>query len=123
MSLSLGGESGITFADTSKIREVLGWEPLINIKDYLNQDYHDMKKGFVCGVFDIFHAGHALMLKECANKCDYLILALNTENIDFSINPGKIPPLYSIEERVLILESCLYVDEVVVYNSESELAK
>ena len=35
-----------------------------------------MKKGFVCGVFDIFHAGHALMLKECANKCDYLILAL-----------------------------------------------
>ena len=81
-----------------------------------------MKKGFVCGVFDIFHAGHVLMLKECANKCDYLLLALNkAENIDFSINPGKIPPLYSIEERVLILESCLYVDEVVVYNSEMEL--
>ena len=32
------GESEITFADTSKIREVLGWEPLINIKDYLNQE-------------------------------------------------------------------------------------
>lgn len=32
------GESEITFADTSKIKEVLGWEPLINIKDYLNQE-------------------------------------------------------------------------------------
>lgn len=29
------GESEITFADTSKIRKILGWEPSMNIKDYL----------------------------------------------------------------------------------------
>jgi UDP-glucose 4-epimerase len=29
------GESEITFADTAKIRSILGWEPSMNIKDYL----------------------------------------------------------------------------------------
>ena len=78
-----------------------------------------MKKGVVCGVFDMYHAGHVLMLKECEENCDYLIVALNkAENIDYAINPNKIPPLYTIEERVM---SCSFVDEVLTYNSEEEL--
>jgi len=81
-----------------------------------------MKIGFACGVFDLFHAGHVLMLQECKRHCDYLIVALNrAENISEVINPGKQKPVYSIEERVLILESCRYVDEVLTYNSEEEL--
>lgn len=81
-----------------------------------------MKTGFACGVFDLFHAGHVLMLKECKEHCDYLIVALNkAENIDYTINPDKKVPLYTIEERKLIMESCKYVDEVMVYNSEEEL--
>lgn len=81
-----------------------------------------MKTGFACGVFDLFHAGHVLMLQECKQHCDYLIVALNkAENIDPRINPGKMKPVYSIEERVLIMQSCRYVDEVLTYNSEEEL--
>jgi glycerol-3-phosphate cytidylyltransferase len=81
-----------------------------------------MKIGFACGVFDLFHAGHVLMLKECKEHCDYLIVAVNkAENIDYSINPGKQAPVYSFEERKLIIESCKYVDEVISYNSEEEL--
>ena len=81
-----------------------------------------MKVGFTCGVFDLFHAGHVLMLKECKEHCDYLIVALNTaENIDPEINPGKQKPIFSLEERKLIMESCKYVDEVMSYNTESEL--
>lgn len=81
-----------------------------------------MKIGFTCGVFDLFHAGHVLMLKECKEHCDHLIVALNrAEHISAEINPGKDKPVYSIEERKLIMESCRYVDEVVVYNSEEEL--
>ena len=30
--------------------------------------------GFTCGVFDLFHAGHVLMLKECKEHCDYEII-------------------------------------------------
>lgn len=81
-----------------------------------------MNKGFVCGVFDLFHLGHVLMLKECKNNCDWLIVALNkAENIDKKINPNKTPPLFTIDERVAIIESCKYVDEVISYNSEEEL--
>ncbi|MBS1652568.1 MAG: adenylyltransferase/cytidyltransferase family protein [Bacteroidetes bacterium] len=81
-----------------------------------------MKIGFACGVFDLFHAGHVLMLKECKEHCDYLIVALNkAENISQQINPDKKPPIFSIEERKLIMSSCKYVDEVLEYNSEDEL--
>lgn len=81
-----------------------------------------MKIGFACGVFDLFHAGHVLMLKECKAHCDYLMVALNkAENISTEINPNKQQPIYSIEERKLIMESCKYVDEVLIYNSEKEL--
>lgn len=81
-----------------------------------------MKKGFTCGIFDLFHAGHVLMLEECARHCDFLIVALNTAvNIDPTINSDKQVPIYSIEERLLIMKACRYVDEVVIYNSEEEL--
>jgi glycerol-3-phosphate cytidylyltransferase len=81
-----------------------------------------MKIGFACGVFDLFHAGHVLMLKECKEHCDYLILALNSaESLDPQINPGKNKPVFTLEDRMLILSSCKYVDEVVEYSTEEEL--
>jgi glycerol-3-phosphate cytidylyltransferase len=83
-----------------------------------------MKIGFACGIFDLFHAGHVLMLKECRSHCDYLIVALNTaEHIDKKINPLKTMPIYSLEERKLIVSSLKYVDEVISYSSEEELYK
>jgi len=81
-----------------------------------------MIRGFACGVFDLFHAGHALMLEECKEHCDYLVVAVNrAENIDQEINPGKKPLIFTFEDRKIILESCRFVDEVLGYNSEQEL--
>jgi glycerol-3-phosphate cytidylyltransferase len=81
-----------------------------------------MKIGFACGVFDLFHAGHVLMLEECKTVCDYLIVAVNSaNNIDYTINPNKKKPVYNLAHRKYILESCKYVDEVITYNSEEEL--
>jgi glycerol-3-phosphate cytidylyltransferase len=81
-----------------------------------------MKIGFTCGVFDLFHAGHVLMLEECRAHCDYLIVALNTaENINPQINPGKNKPVFTIEERVKIMQAVKFVDEVITYSSEDEL--
>jgi glycerol-3-phosphate cytidylyltransferase len=77
-----------------------------------------MKIGFACGVFDLFHAGHVLMLQECRQHCDYLLVAVNSaEHFDNTVNPGKNKPVFSLAERKLILESCRFVDEVVVYKS------
>jgi len=78
--------------------------------------------GLTCGVFDLFHAGHVLMLKECKAHCDYLIVAINkADNVDPTINPGKMAPVFPFEQRKLIMEHCKLVDEVVGYNSEEEL--
>jgi len=81
-----------------------------------------MKVGFACGVFDLFHAGHVLMLRECKEHCDYLIVAVNAaENYSDKINPGKRKPIFSLDERKLILENSRYVDHVLTYKNEEEL--
>ena len=33
--------------------------------------------GFIASSFDIYHPGYALMLKECKDNCDYLVVALH----------------------------------------------
>jgi glycerol-3-phosphate cytidylyltransferase len=77
-----------------------------------------MKVGFVCGVFDLFHPGHVLMLRECKEYCDYLIVALNKAD---NLSADKNIPIFTFEQRKSIIESCRYVDEVMLYNSEEEL--
>lgn len=78
-----------------------------------------MKTGFTCSCFDLFHAGHIMMLKEARAKCDYLIVGLQTDpTID---RPEKNRPIQSVVERFIQLESCKYVDEVVVYATEKDL--
>lgn len=83
-----------------------------------------MKRGFICGVFDLFHYGHILAFRECRRHCDHLTVAVNkAENIDQKINPGKRPPVFAVEQRVELLKECRLVDDVLVYNSEEELTK
>ena len=75
--------------------------------------------GFTCGSFDLLHAGHALMLKECKKQCDYLIVGLQSDpTIDRS---DKNKPVMELVERKTMLESIRYVDEIVTYNTEHEL--
>lgn len=79
------------------------------------------KKGFTCGAFDLLHAGHALMLKECRDHCDYLIIGLQKDpNID---RPKKNKPVQTYEERDIMIKSIKWVDEVVYYNTEDDLLK
>lgn len=78
-----------------------------------------MKIGFVASCFDLFHAGHIMMLKEAKNQCDYLIVGLQTDpTVD---RPEKNKPIQSIFERHIQLEACKYVDEIVVYATEKDL--
>lgn len=83
-----------------------------------------MKKGFICGVFDLFHYGHLLAFRECKKHCDHLTVAVNSaENFDEAINPGKKKPLFPLAHRVEILRSCMLIDQVLTYDSEAELMK
>lgn len=78
-----------------------------------------MKVGFTCSCFDLFHAGHIMMLKEAKSQCDYLIVGLQTDpTLD---RPEKNKPVQSVFERFVQLQACKYVDEIVVYATEKDL--
>lgn len=75
--------------------------------------------GFTAGALDLLHAGHVMMLKECKAQCDYLIVGLQTDpSID---RPDKHKPIETIEERMIRLKGCRYVDKIVVYEREFDL--
>ena len=78
------------------------------------------KVGVTFSTFDLLHAGHILMLKEAKSVCDYLICGLH---VDPQVErPEKNKPAQSIVERYIQLSSVKYVDEVIPYNLESDLA-
>ena len=78
-----------------------------------------MKIGFTASCFDLFHAGHVMMLKESKEQCDYLIVGLQTDpTID---RPTKNKPVQSILERFIQVEGCKYVDQIVPYSTEEDL--
>jgi len=79
-----------------------------------------MRIGFVASCFDLFHAGHILMLKEAKTQCDYLIVALHTDpTLDRPDTKSK--PVQTLFERFIQIKSCVYVDEIVPYSTEKEL--
>jgi len=78
-----------------------------------------MKKGITFGAFDLFHAGHILMMEEAKSVCDYLIVCLQTDpSLDRS---EKNSPVQSILERQIQVEACKYVDEVIIYDTEEDV--
>ncbi len=78
-----------------------------------------MKIGFTCSTFDLFHAGHIMMLKEAKAQCDYLIVGLQSDpTVDRS---WKNKPVQSMFERFVQLQACKYVDEIIPYTTEKEL--
>ena len=75
--------------------------------------------GFTCSCFDLFHAGHVMMLKEAKEQCDYLIVGLQCDpTID---RPEKNKPIQSVLERFIQVEGCRYVDQIVPYSTEKDL--
>lgn len=75
--------------------------------------------GFTCGAMDLLHAGHLMMLKECRAQCDFLVVGLHTDpTLD---RPWKNKPVETVEERMIRLQGCKYVDKILTYDTEKDL--
>ena len=75
--------------------------------------------GLTFGSFDLCHYGHVLMFEECKEYSDYLIVGVQSDpSID---RPEKNKPVQSHEERIGIVSSLKFVDEVVTYDTEADL--
>ncbi len=71
----------------------------------------DYKVGFICGFFDILHDGHIDILRKAKEQCDYLIVAVGTD--EFMRTRKGRDSILSFEQRTEIMRAIRYVDQVV----------
>ena len=77
-----------------------------------------MSKVFTNGCFDILHRGHMELLKFCrqlAQPSGTVIVGLNSDQSVRALK-GNSRPIFNEVDRKFMLESCIYVDEVMVFN-------
>ncbi|MEL6978462.1 MAG: D-glycero-beta-D-manno-heptose 1-phosphate adenylyltransferase, partial [Pseudomonadota bacterium] len=79
-----------------------------------------LKVGFTNGCFDIVHRGHVTMLRKCRDRCDKLIVALNT---DASVSRLKGPerPIQSEGARADVIAAMEAVDMVLLFKEDTPL--
>jgi len=87
-------------------------EQLSKVIDKLKQQGNTI--GFANGCFDIIHVGHIRYLKEAKENCDFLIVALNTDESVRKLK-GEGRPTVSLSERMEIIEALECVDFVVSF--------
>lgn len=78
------------------------------------------KIGFLCGFFDILHEGHIYILSQAKEQCEYLIVAVGTD--EFMKQRKGRESVIPYKERVSIIKAIRYVDEVVPENDLDKVA-
>lgn len=69
------------------------------------------KIGYTAGTFDMFHVGHLNILKNAKNLCEFLIVAVSTDDL---VKQYKMhETIIKFEDRVKIVSAIKYVDKVV----------
>jgi phosphoenolpyruvate mutase len=71
---------------------------------------NNYKIGYVDMVADLFHSGHVNLLKKAKTLCNYLIVGIHN---DKTVEEYKRLPICNMQERIAVVESCVYVDKVL----------
>lgn len=79
-----------------------------------------MKIGFINGCFDVLHVGHINILKFAKMNCDYLIVAIDSDD-RIKKSKGSDRPFNKRDDRIEFLKSIRYVDEVLTFNTDQDL--
>ena len=80
-----------------------------------------MIKGVIAGNFDVIHPGYIKTFKECKENCDHFTILLHSDpTIE---RPNKLKPILSVDERIEVLSSIKFIDDIKVYTYEKELIK
>ena len=78
-----------------------------------------MIKGVIAGNFDVIHPGYIKTFKACKENCDHFTILLHSDpTIE---RPTKLKPVLTVEERIEVLFSIKYIDQIKVYTYENEL--
>lgn len=77
------------------------------------------KVGYTTGVYDMFHIGHLNILKKAKEQCEHLIVGVTTDEL---VSYKKKKAIIPHEERMTIVESIKYVDQVVSQENMDKMA-
>lgn len=81
-----------------------------------------MKKILTVGVYDLLHIGHIELFRKAKAFSDYLVVAVQDSDVVLKYKPGA-KLIYSTEERMYMVKSVKYVNDVIVYKSVDEIVK
>jgi glycerol-3-phosphate cytidylyltransferase len=70
------------------------------------------KIGFTAGTFDILNIGHIAILRKAKALCNYLIVAVNSDEL--ILKHKGIKPIMPLEERAKLVAELKCVDKVIV---------
>ena len=80
-------------------------------ESFAQQGAKKYKIGYIAGVFDLYHLGHLNMFKRAKEQCEYLIAGVVTDEGVRTFKQKE--PFIPFDERIEMIRSCRYVDEVV----------
>jgi D-beta-D-heptose 7-phosphate kinase/D-beta-D-heptose 1-phosphate adenosyltransferase len=72
------------------------------------------------GCFDVLHRGHIELFKYAKSLGNYLVVGIDTDERVRS-SKGDSRPFNNLEDRVAMLESIKYIDEIRVFDHDDEL--
>ena len=90
------------------------------IKKIVQLRKENLSIGFTNGCFDLLHKGHIYSISEAKKKCDYLIVAINSD-ISVSIIKGPNRPVDDQANRVLKLSKLDDVDAIIIFYDDNPL--
>lgn len=76
--------------------------------------------GFTNGCFDLLHEGHLSLLSNARQKCDFLIVGLNSD-LSVKLLKGKNRPIDKELVRLKKLSTIKDVDALILFNEETPL--
>lgn len=78
----------------------------------------DLIVGFTNGCFDLLHDGHMSLLSNAKQKCDFLIVGLNSDS-SVKLLKGKNRPIENELERLKNLSIINDVDALIVFKEKT----
>lgn len=80
------------------------------------------KKVLTVGVYDMIHIGHVNLFKRAQALGDTLIVAVQTSDVVLKYKPNT-KLIYSTEERMYMVKSIRFVDDVITYEAVDDIVK
>ena len=79
-----------------------------------------MKVIWTNGCFDILHRGHVELFRYAKSLGDFLVVGVD-DDARVRASKGDSRPINTLEDRIEILKSIRYIDDVIDFDIDSEL--